>query len=167
MLMQEIEILSRGDSGGDRAEASATRAKILASLHMQLRKVCDHPFLVNGVESLTGPRTATTMLAASGKLAVLDLLLRSLFAKNHRVVLFSQFTSMLDLIAEYCSKRGWNYCEYNGRTARAKRNYAVNAFNAPNSPYFLFLMSTRAGNLGCKLCRSPLGLLCMIILCTN
>ena len=151
--MQELDILS-GD-GVNQAEARATRAKILANLHMQLRKVCQHPFLVNGVETLTGPRTAKNMLEASGKLAVLDLLLRSLFAKKHRVVLFSQFTAMLDLIADYCSKRGWNFCCYDGRTPRARRNYYVNAFNAPDSPFFIFLMSTRAGNLGCKYCCVP------------
>lgn len=146
LLMQDIEILA-DDSVGSRA----ARAKILINLNMQLRKTCLHPFLVHGIES-TGESSATTrMLAASGKLAVLDMLLRSLFQKKHRVVLFSQFTSMLDILVEYCSERGWTFCRYDGSTPRAKRNYVVNAFNAPDSSIFIFLMSTRAGNLGCKL----------------
>lgn len=148
LLMQEIETLAN-----DSEVTDVARYKILVSLNMQLRKTCLHPFLVEGFESLEEPRTTASMLAASGKLAVLDMLLRSLYLKRHRVVLFSQFTLMLDILAEYCTRRGWNFCRYDGTLSRAKRNYVVNAFNEAGSSIFICLMSTRAGNLGCKLLR--------------
>lgn len=50
-------------------------------------------------------RLGETLATASGKLAILDRLLRSLFADGHRVVLFSFFTSMLDILEEYFGER--------------------------------------------------------------
>ena len=95
--------------------------------------------------------TVQDLIAASGKLAVLDKLLRNLFQKGHRVVLFSQFTSVLDILDDYCNMRGWKYCRFDGSTPRARRNFTVNQFNAPDSEMFVFLMSTRAGGMGLNL----------------
>lgn len=50
-------------------------------------------------------RLGETLATASGKLAILDRLLRSLFAGGHRVVLFSFFTSMLDILEAYFDER--------------------------------------------------------------
>ena len=161
VLMKDIETLA--DESNVSPEFRATRAKILANLNMQLRRLCLHPYLLHGLSS--EQQTAEKMLGASGKLAVLDMLLRSLFQKRHRVVLFSQFTSMLDILVDYCNVRGWTFCRYDGSTPRAKRNYVVNAFNAADSTIFLFLMSSRAGNLGCKFTRVSIYLQC--ISCLN
>ncbi len=43
----------------------------------------------------------------SGKLQVLDRLLDKLLARGHRVVLFSQFTTMLGILQEYCDHKGF------------------------------------------------------------
>ena len=118
---------------------------------MQLRKCCDHPFLFKGMEDDIENTSVMDLISSSGKLSVLDLLLRSLFQKNHRVVLFSQFTAMLDIIEDYCEMRGWKFCRFDGSTPRARRNLIVNDFNAPNSNKFLFLMSTRSGGMGLNL----------------
>ena len=74
--------------------------KNLKNVIMQLRKVCQHPFLFHW------PRDARTrqpvlgdeLVAASGKMMVLERLLDALFARGHKVLLFSQFTTMLDII---------------------------------------------------------------------
>jgi ATP-dependent DNA helicase len=70
---------------------------------MQLRKVCSHPFLFNWP---TDPDTHQPILDeelvdASGKMMVLDRLLGELFKRGHKVLLFTQFTTMLDII-EVC-----------------------------------------------------------------
>lgn len=58
---------------------------------------------------------------------------------------------VLDIIQDYAVERGWNYARLDGGTSRAKRDYLVNQFNAPNSPFFLFIMSTKAGGQGLNL----------------
>ena len=87
--------------------------------------------------------TALDLVTASGKLAVLDRLLIKLRTNGHRCVLFSQFTRTLDILTGYCDLRGWKYVRLDGGTNRIQRNININAFNAPRSKTFIFLMSTR------------------------
>jgi SWI/SNF-related matrix-associated actin-dependent regulator of chromatin subfamily A member 5 len=148
LLLKDINLLARND---DDSPSSATNAKTLSNLVMQLRKCCLHPFLFDGAEVDVDKTTCEDLIAASGKLTVLDMLLRSLYEKKHRVVLFSQFTSVLDILDDYCTMRGWKHCRFDGSTPRAKRNFIVNQFNAPDSDYFVFLMSTRSGGMGLNL----------------
>ena len=67
---------------------------------MQLRKVCSHPFLFDWpLDPVTREPVANEQLVnASGKMMVLDRLLSELFKRGHKVLLFSQFTTMLDVI---------------------------------------------------------------------
>ena len=152
------------------------KAKVLNNLIMQLRKCCNHPFLFPDAEDDPDETSLHDLISASGKLAVLDKLLCSLYQKGHRVVLFSQFTSVLDILDDYCRQRGWKCkcffdeilfsskgsvhgltgimssdCRFDGSTSRALRNYTVNSFNAEGSEKFLFLMSTRSGGMGLNL----------------
>lgn len=70
---------------------------------MQLRKICSHPFLFHWPLDPTThqPILNERIIDSSGKMMVLDRLLTALFAGKHKVLLFSQFTTMLDLI-EVC-----------------------------------------------------------------
>ena len=47
--------------------------------------------------------------------------------------------------------RGYKYCRIDGNTAGDDRENSIEAFNAPNSEKFIFLLSTRAGGLGINL----------------
>ena len=60
-------------------------------------------------------------------------------------MLFSQFTTVLDLLDDYLRMRGYRFCRLDGGTNRVQRTIDINSFNAPGSPIFIFLMSTRAG----------------------
>lgn len=51
-----------------------------------------------------------------GKLKVVDKLLKKLLKEDHKVLIFSQFTIMLDILEEYCSFRGFSYCRLDGST---------------------------------------------------
>lgn len=155
ILMKDLSILEQLESkvsatakDGDGVVSQGQR-KLLQNLFMQLRKVSQHPFLFDGMES--PDTTLQELVAASGKLAVLDMLLINLCRKGHRCVLFSQFTMVLDVLEDYCVARGWNYARFDGRTSRAKRDYLVNRFNDIESPFFLFLMSTKSGGVGLNL----------------
>ena len=96
------------------------------------------------------------LVTNSGKMRVLDKLLLKLQAQGSRVLIFSQMTRVLDLLEDYCVYRQrqgdpFTYCRIDGSTGGTDRQDAIDAFNAPNSTVFLFLLSTRAGGLGINL----------------
>jgi len=84
-------------------------------------------------------------VGASGKMRVLDRLLLKLHAKGHRVVLFSQFSSMVDLLDDYCTMRGFNFVRLTGSTNRVQRMVNLQAFNAPGSKVGLSLSNPSLG----------------------
>eukprot|EP01090_Pellita_catalonica_P015190 TRINITY_DN4049_c0_g1_i1.p1 TRINITY_DN4049_c0_g1~~TRINITY_DN4049_c0_g1_i1.p1 ORF type:complete len:696 (-),score=185.24 TRINITY_DN4049_c0_g1_i1:45-2132(-) len=88
---------------------------------------------------------------SSGKLQVLDKLLVHLYLGKHRVLIFSNFTSMLDVLEDYCAWKGWEYSRLDGSTPRVQRAIDIDAFNDPDSSVFVYLISTRAGGLGINL----------------
>jgi SWI/SNF-related matrix-associated actin-dependent regulator of chromatin subfamily A member 5 len=148
-----------GGGGGEDTNASEQGAggqntgdaRKLQSLLMQLRKCCNHPYLFAGTDVPEEGVPLDELVEASGKLAVLDRMLSRLKAAGHRVVLFSQFTSMLDILQDYLSLKGYGYARLDGSTNRVQRSIDIAAFNRPNSPMFAFLLSTRAGGLGVNL----------------
>lgn len=90
----------------------------LVNLSMQLRKCCNHLFLLNGVEedvrgsfqkSGEQPSEGDLLVRASGKLVLLDKLLPRLKEEGHRVLLFSQFKIMLDVLEDYFHARSMKY----------------------------------------------------------
>ncbi|GMH63265.1 hypothetical protein TL16_g03666, partial [Triparma laevis f. inornata] len=152
LLMKDLSLLARlspAESGN--GAPSSTKYKQLNNLIMQLRKCALHPFLFDGAEQDMHNTTLTDLVAASGKLSMLDKLLVQLFKGGHRSCIFSQFTQVLDIIEDYCLMRGWKYSRLDGSVGRAQRSYIVDRFNVPNSPEFIFLMSTRAGGMGLNL----------------
>jgi SNF2 family DNA or RNA helicase len=84
-------------------------------------------------------------------MVLLDKLLRKLQADDHRVLIFSQMTRILDILEDFSRYRGYEYCRIDGSTKQDERDEAMESFNAPNSSKFLFLLSTRAGGLGINL----------------
>eukprot|EP01041_Mallomonas_annulata_P001867 gene1867-3622_t len=126
------------------------RWKRLQSLVMQLRKVCNHPYLFE--EADPNPEyTNENIILSCGKLHILDRLLIKLKENNHRVVIFSQFTSVLDILCDYLSYRDIEYYRLDGSTNRVQRQVYINSFNAKGSMVSVFVMTTRAGGLGVNL----------------
>lgn len=70
---------------------------------------------------------------------------------GHRVLIFSQMTQLMDVLEDYFRYRQFRYLRLDGSTKQSDREEAMYKFNAPDSPYFLFLLSTRAGGLGVNL----------------
>ncbi|PSS15691.1 DNA helicase [Actinidia chinensis var. chinensis] len=96
------------------------------------------------------PFDPAKMLTDSGKLQTLDILLKRLRAENHRVLLFSQMTKMLDIIEEYMNYRKYRYLRLDGSSSIMDRRDMVRDFQNRND-IFVFLLSTRAGGLGINL----------------
>nr|CCC89438.1 putative transcription activator [Trypanosoma congolense IL3000] len=128
--------------------------KGLSDVLMNMRKVINHPYMMQGVEE--GPPFVTDerLVKYSGKMMLLDKLLHRLLRdenEKHKVLIFSQFTTMLDILEDYCTMRGFKICRIDGGTSLYNRNSQMAAFNAPNSDRFIFLLSTRAGGVGINL----------------
>jgi ATP-dependent DNA helicase len=92
-----------------------------------------------------------TLVTSSGKMVLLDRLLPSLFKRGHKVLIFSQFKTQLDILEDYARDlRKWNVCRIDGSVAQDDRRQQIKEFNT-NPDYKLFLLSTRAGGQGINL----------------
>uniref|UniRef100_A0A8B9HEE6 Chromodomain helicase DNA binding protein 3 n=1 Tax=Astyanax mexicanus TaxID=7994 RepID=A0A8B9HEE6_ASTMX len=128
----------------------------LLNIMMDLKKCCNHPYLFP-VASMEAPKTpsgayeGSSLTKSSGKLMLLQKMLRKLKEQGHRVLVFSQMTKMLDLLEDFLDYEGYKYERIDGGITGALRQEAIDRFNAPGAVQFCFLLSTRAGGLGINL----------------
>ena len=123
----------------------------LQNVLMQLRKVCNHPYLFQGAEIGPPYFDGPHLWENAGKMVLLDKLLMRLKANGDRVLIFSQMTRMLDVLEDYLRFKGYLYCRIDGSTKGMERQDRMDVFNAPDSDKFVFILSTRAGGLGINL----------------
>ncbi|EMD92652.1 hypothetical protein COCC4DRAFT_130187 [Bipolaris maydis ATCC 48331] len=125
----------------------------LSNMLMQLRKLCNHPFVFEEVEDVINPTKGTNDLLwrSAGKFELLDRILPKFQATGHRVLMFFQMTQIMNIMEDYLRLRGMQYLRLDGATKADDRSDLLRLFNAPDSPYFCFLLSTRAGGLGLNL----------------
>ncbi|KAK1286148.1 putative chromatin-remodeling complex ATPase chain [Acorus calamus] len=128
---------------------------------IQLRKACSHPYLFNGIEP-EPYEEGEHLVQASGKLVVLDQLLRRLHASGHRVLLFAQMTHTLDILQDYLELRKYSYERLDGSVRAEERFAAIRSFSKQSdegrlkslddqNSAFVFMISTRAGGVGLNL----------------
>lgn len=135
--------------------ASGTVAN-LVNVEMELRKCCNHPFLIRGVEEKECSNSdelyrSKILVQASGKTVLLDKMLAKFRAENKKVLIFSQFKIMLDIIEDLCQLRRYSIERLDGSVRGNSRQAAIDRFNNPESETFAFLLSTRAGGVGINL----------------
>ncbi len=128
------------------------------NLAMQLRKCCNHPFLLTGVEEKMNQgkkhnsmeEEADFLVKSSGKLVLLDKLLPKLKEGGHRLLIFSQFKIMLDILEDYLSLRKFRFERIDGSITGKKRQMAIDRYQSKASmdTSFVMLLSTRAGGVG-------------------
>jgi ATP-dependent DNA helicase len=126
--------------------------KKLGNPVMQLRLTCNSPHsFYNPWSADSGLAVDETLVTSSGKMMLLDRLLPALFERGHKVLIFSQFNSSLDIIEDYARDlRGLNVCRIDGSVSQVERRDQIKHFN--EDPEFkLFLLSTRAGGQGINL----------------
>ncbi|KAG7194567.1 chromatin remodeling complex Adenosinetriphosphatase [Scheffersomyces spartinae] len=123
----------------------------LLNIVMQLRKCCNHPYLFDGAEPGPPYTTDEHLVYNSGKMIILDKMLRKFKKEGSRVLIFSQMSRLLDILEDYCYLRDYEYCRIDGSTDHEDRIEAIDSYNAPDSDKFIFLLTTRAGGLGINL----------------
>ncbi|KAJ2503296.1 putative ATPase [Coemansia sp. RSA 1972] len=162
-LPSDSELAANKDSA-DAEGAASGLARLKAAVQvrqlnlqfrlMQQRKVCQHPYLFDfPVTDQSDPESPylidEQIVRTSGKLLVLDRLLPALFARGHRVLVFSQFARVLDILECYAELRKWDFCRIDGSVAQTDRQEAIVRFNTSQIP--LFFLTTRSGGLGINL----------------
>lgn len=137
----------------DLSSGKPRRQANLQNAIMQLRKICNHPFVFREVDEdfSVGNHIDEQIVRTSGKFELLDRLLPKLFHTGHKVLIFFQMTEIMSIIADYFDYRGWKYCRLDGSTKADERQALLSTFNDPESPYQVFILSTRAGGLGLNL----------------
>ncbi|EXJ72743.1 uncharacterized protein A1O5_03890 [Cladophialophora psammophila CBS 110553] len=135
-------------------------SKKLQNPVMQARLVCNSPHNFywpwqpsTAAEEKSGdyPHVDESLVTASGKILLLDTLLPRLFRLGHKVLIFSQFKTTLDILETYAVElRGWKVCRIDGSVAQEERYEQITKFNTDKS-YNLFLLTTRAGGQGINL----------------
>lgn len=125
----------------------------LSNMLMQLRKLCNHPFVFEPVEDQMNPGHGTNDLIwrTAGKFELLDRILPKFRATGHRVLMFFQMTQIMNIMEDFLRLRGLKYLRLDGSTKSDDRSDLLKLFNDDNSDYFCFLLSTRAGGLGLNL----------------
>lgn len=140
-------IISKGKmKAGDR--------KNLSNIMADLRQCLCHPFCFNAnVEdkNVSEEQMQRNLIEASPKFMLLEMMLPKLKAGGHRVLIFSQFLRCLDIIEDFLNILGLPFGRIDGKLSALKKQRQIDAFNAPNSPLFAMLLSTRAGGVGINL----------------
>lgn len=126
LLKEKLETGEEGD-----------KIQILAAL-TRLRQICCHPSLCY-----------SHYRAGSAKLETCVDLVKNGIAGNHKILLFSQFTSMLELIGKRLDQENISYYCLTGETPKEERLHLVNAFGQDSTQ--VFLISLKAGGTGLNL----------------
>uniref|UniRef100_A0A915KAL9 Uncharacterized protein n=1 Tax=Romanomermis culicivorax TaxID=13658 RepID=A0A915KAL9_ROMCU len=157
ILERNFTYLSRGSS-----------VPSLMNTMMELRKCCNHPFLINGAEDqiiqeLKSSRKEDQekieedqlyyqgMVQSSGKLVLIDKLLPRLRSSGHKVLVFSQMVRCLDILEDYLIAKKYPFERIDGNVRGDLRQAAIDRFSKPDCDRFVFLLCTRAGGLGINL----------------
>lgn len=123
----------------------------LLNVLMQLKKVCNHPYLFPKIEEGPPYITGEHLIDNSMKMIVLDRLLALKYSEKSKVLIFSQMVTVINILDDYCRYRGYKFCRIDGSTSRDDRDNQIENFQAPESDIFIFLLSTRSGGLGINL----------------
>ena len=115
-----------------------SRLSIFSAL-LRLRQICCHPRLYD--------KENVKHVMSSGKFEKLKVMLEEIISEGHRVLLFSQFVNMLDIVKGWLEREGIEYEYLTGKTK--DRQAAVERFN--NSKIPIFLISLKAGGTGLNL----------------
>ncbi|OWK15786.1 CHD9 [Cervus elaphus hippelaphus] len=155
ILEKNFSFLSKG--------AGQTNVPNLVNTMMELRKCCNHPYLIKGAEEkILGEFRDTynpaasdfhlqAMIQSAGKLVLIDKLLPKMKAGGHKVLIFSQMVRCLDILEDYLIHKRYLYERIDGRVRGNLRQAAIDRFSKPDSDRFVFLLCTRAGGLGINL----------------
>ncbi|KAI1204671.1 PHD/FYVE-zinc-finger like domain-containing protein [Annulohypoxylon truncatum] len=137
-----------------KGKMKAADRKNLSNIIADLRQCLCHPFCFNqNIEDkeVDEEQMRRNLIEASPKLMLLEIMLPKLKERGHRVLIFSQFLGCLDILEDFLRELGLRYGRIDGSLSALKKQRQIDAFNAPDSPMFAMLLSTRAGGVGINL----------------
>lgn len=118
---------------------------------MQARLACNSPHNFYWPWNDESSTIDESLVTASGKMLLLDRLIPCLLSKNHKILIFSQFKTQLDILQDWATQlRAWHCCRIDGAMSQSDRHAQIQSFNT-NPQAKLFLLSTRAGGQGINL----------------
>ncbi|KAF8204452.1 P-loop containing nucleoside triphosphate hydrolase protein [Mycena galopus ATCC 62051] len=155
-VMQHLATQAQGSTTVKRGHVEWQK---FSALLMQLRRICDHPYMIDDAipESY---EIGEHIVAASSKMLAIDKILAEVLPKGERVLIFSQWTDMLDLVEDHMVLRDYEFLRLDGSTTRARRDMVIRMFQRNDSKYQVFLISTKAGGLGINLTKASTCILC-------
>ncbi|XP_042712052.2 DNA excision repair protein ERCC-6 isoform X4 [Chrysemys picta bellii] len=123
-----------------------------------LRKICNHPDLFSGGPKILKGVPDDELEEAdqfgywkrSGKMIVVESLLKIWHKQGHRVLLFTQSRQMLKILEVFLRDRNYSYLKMDGTTTIASRQPLITRYNEDTS-IFVFLLTTRVGGIGVNL----------------
>ncbi|XP_067394966.1 DNA excision repair protein ERCC-6 [Emydura macquarii macquarii] len=123
-----------------------------------LRKICNHPDLFSGGPKILKGVPDDELEEAdqfgywkrSGKMIVVESLLKIWHKQCHRVLLFTQSRQMLKILEVFLRNRNYSYLKMDGTTTVASRQPLITRYNEDTS-IFVFLLTTRVGGIGVNL----------------
>lgn len=115
----------------------------ILTILLRLRQLNCHPALVDD--------SVSEDIENSSKLKVLFSELEQIFEGHHKVIVYSQFTSLLQIVEKEIVKRGYSYYYLDGKTSIQERNKRVKAFQETEEKNSIFLVSLKAGGVGLNL----------------
>lgn len=136
------------------SKMKSTERSSLNNILMQLRKCLGHPFLYSGAvedKNVDAETMHSNLVSASSKLVLLERMLPKLKESGHRVLIFSQFLGMLDILEDFLNSIGFKHQRLDGSLSSLEKQKRIDAYNEDGSEDFAFLLSTRAGGVGINL----------------
>ncbi|GAY36040.1 hypothetical protein CUMW_019990 [Citrus unshiu] len=136
-----------------RCEASAYQKLLMKRVEENLGSIGNSKgrSVHNSVDTLIPKHYLPPIVRLCGKLEMLDRLLPKLKATDHRVLFFSTMTRLLDVMEDYLTFKQYRYLRLDGHTSGGDRGALIDKFNQQDSPFFIFLLSIRAGGVGVNL----------------
>ena len=161
--MKKYGVLLTEDANEEENAKKGAGVKSLQNTIMQLRKICNHPFIFRAVDAgilshlqargddITDISQSVDFWRSCGKFELLNRIMAKLEATGHRCLIFCQMTELMSVLEDFLISRGTNYLRLDGSTKADERGNLLKIFNAPDSIYTSFMLSTRAGGLGLNL----------------
>ncbi|KAI0205923.1 PHD/FYVE-zinc-finger like domain-containing protein [Astrocystis sublimbata] len=137
-----------------KSRLKAGERKSMSNILSDLRQVLCHPFCFNGeIEDKTADMAQMhrNLIEASPKLLLFEVMLPKLQERGHRVLIFSQYLHSLTILEDFLTGMDMPHARIDGSLSALEKQKRIDAFNAPDSPLFAMLLSTRAGGVGINL----------------
>ncbi|KAI1363789.1 PHD/FYVE-zinc-finger like domain-containing protein [Xylaria arbuscula] len=137
-----------------KSRVKAGERKSMNNILSDLRQCLCHPFCFNSeIEDKTVDMAQLhrNLVEASPKLLLFNIMLPKLKERGHRVLIFSQYLHSLTILEDFLTGLDMPHARIDGSLSALEKQKRIDAFNAPDSPLFAMLLSTRAGGVGINL----------------